>query len=57
MAAVDGSLNDPTPTSEVADRLDVWKVARRTLSDSGMLADAKPADVLELAQWLAGEDF
>lgn len=57
MATIDGSVNDPTATGGVADRADVWRAARALLTASGMGSEARPDDVLELARFLAGDDF
>lgn len=55
MVRIDGSLSDPTPTGAVADRADVWRIAVALLRGAGMVAEARPDDVLELSRFLAGE--
>jgi 3-deoxy-D-manno-octulosonic acid (KDO) 8-phosphate synthase len=57
MARVDAAINDPTPTGGVADRADVYRVAAMLIRQAGLVTDASPADLLELAQFLAGNDF
>jgi hypothetical protein len=57
MARVDAAINDPTPTGGVADRADVYRVASMLIRQAGLISDASPADLLELAQFLAGNDF
>jgi hypothetical protein len=55
VAAIDGSINDPTPTSHAADRVDIWQASLRLLQAAHL--DPKASDVLDLAHFLAGDDF
>jgi hypothetical protein len=54
MAKVDGSINDPTPTSAMAFRVDAYRTAVKLINDAGFFVDAGPEDALYLAQFLAG---
>lgn len=57
MAQVDGSINDPTPTGIVADRVDVYRIAAAELARAGHCRP-DPSEVLELAKYLAwGAEF
>lgn len=57
MASIDPSISEPTPTSRMADRADVWRVANVLLRGAGLIPEYDAEDVLYLAQYLAGEDF
>jgi hypothetical protein len=57
MARVDGSLDDPTPTSGLAGRADVYRIAAAMIKQVGLVAEATADDVLRLAEFLAGSDF
>jgi hypothetical protein len=57
MAAVDSSLNDPTPTGRWAERVDIYRSAVAEIKRAGFLTDATPEDALYLAQFLAGNEF
>ena len=45
---------DPDPRKYVHTRLDVWLVARDALKGSG--AEFAPGDIVELAEFLAGDN-
>jgi hypothetical protein len=57
MARVDASLNDPTPTSGLAGRADVYRIAAAMIKQVGLVTEATADDVLRLAEFLAGSDF
>ncbi|WP_328546768.1 hypothetical protein [Streptomyces platensis] len=58
MAQLDPSLADVTPTGIVADRADIYRVAVRLVQQSGLIRDASPDDVLNVARFLEyGADF
>lgn len=57
MAAIDASIDDPTPTGAVAARADVYRMATALLRQVGLVAEATADDVLRLAEFLAGNDF
>lgn len=54
---LDGANDAWTPTDALASRRDVYLIAAQTVRDAGLITDAQPEDVLELAKWLASEDF
>jgi hypothetical protein len=57
MARVDASLDDPTPTSGLAGRADVYRIAAAMIKQVGLVTEATADDVLRLAEFLAGSDF
>jgi len=44
----------PSETQFVADRCDIWRTAYATMKSVG-IEDPEPADVMELAEFLAGD--
>jgi hypothetical protein len=54
---VDGSLNDPTPTGEIAERVDVYRIALVELRRAGH-THPEPDDILNVARFLEyGADY
>jgi hypothetical protein len=57
MVSVDGSIDEPTPTGVVADRVDVYRIAAAELKRAGHISP-QPDDVLGLAKFFEwGADF
>jgi hypothetical protein len=57
MARLDASLEDPTPTGVVADRVDVYRIATAEIRKAGF-TNPDPNEVLDLAKFLEwGADF
>lgn len=54
MARIDASINDQTPTGEIAERADVWRIALALLR-SADFPEAQPGDVLDLVRYLRDE--
>ncbi|MGX1133219.1 hypothetical protein RKD49_005409 [Streptomyces glaucescens] len=55
MASVDPTLREPTATGAVADRADCYRIALRLVREVD--GDPDPADVLDLANFLAGNEL
>jgi hypothetical protein len=47
---LDGDSNEWTPTEALASRRDVYLIAARVARDAGLIAEAQPEDILELAK-------
>ncbi|AUG87309.1 hypothetical protein HOS59_gp45 [Streptomyces phage Rowa] len=57
MAKLDPTINDPTPTGVVAERVDVYRIAASELRRAGF-HNADPNEVLDLAKFLEfGAEF
>lgn len=57
MVRLDPTLNDPTPTGVVAERVDVYRIAAKELQRAGF-HNPEPSEVLDLAKFLEwGADF
>ena len=57
MVKMDGSLNEPTPVTRLADRTDIYRIAASLIRGTGVAQNVDPQDVLNLAEFLAGDDF
>ncbi|MGW6920883.1 hypothetical protein ACWGA9_06300 [Streptomyces sp. NPDC054950] len=55
MAEVDPTINDPTPTGEVAERADCYRIAVAQMRNADLLLKAEARDVLELTEFLYGK--
>lgn len=54
MASLDPTLAGPSMAGDMAERADAFRIAIALVRDAGLIAEASPGEILDIAQFIYG---